>query len=144
MAVKYSGANGLIYMSSTGTGAPALAGGFRAFTLDNSRNFIDTTEFGASNATAVQGFPASSGTFEGFWATDDTVMRDASKRTGRDSSVAGSRISSAAIGSVARLPYSVTPSTRATGANAGRRSYDVTTHPIARLASSGRVGASSN
>ena len=77
MAVKYSGANGLIYMSSTGTGAPVLAGGFRAFTIDNSRNFIDTTEFGATNATSVQGFPASSGTFAGFWATDDTTMRDA-------------------------------------------------------------------
>lgn len=78
MAVKYSGANGLIYMSSTGAGAPVLAGGFRALTLDNSRDDIDTTEFGASNKTSVLGFPASRGTFEGFWATDDTTMRDAS------------------------------------------------------------------
>ena len=78
MAVKYSGANGLIYMSSTGTGAPVLAGGFRAFTLDNSRDDIDTTEFGASNKTSVLGFPSSNGTVEGFWASDDTTLRAAS------------------------------------------------------------------
>lgn len=77
MAVKYSGANGLIYMSSTGTGTPTLAGGFRAFTIDNSREAIDTTEFGATNKTEIQGFPSSNGTFEGFWATDTTAMRDA-------------------------------------------------------------------
>jgi len=78
MATKYSGAQGLIYLSASGTGAPVLAGGFRAFTLDNSRDDIDTTEFGASNKTSVLGFPSSRGTFEGFWATDDTTLRDAS------------------------------------------------------------------
>lgn len=77
MATKYSGAQGLIYLSSTGTGSPVLAGGFRAFTIDNSREDIDTTEFGASNKTSVLGFPQSRGTFEGFWASDDTTLRDA-------------------------------------------------------------------
>jgi hypothetical protein len=77
MATKYSGAQGLIYLSSSGSGTPVLAGGFRAFTLDNSRDDIDTTEFGASNKTSVLGFPSSRGTFEGFWATDDTTLRDA-------------------------------------------------------------------
>lgn len=78
MATKYSGAQGLIYMSSSGTGAPVLAGGFRAFTLDNSRDDIDTTEFGATNKTSVLGFPSSRGTFEGFWATDDQTLTNAS------------------------------------------------------------------
>lgn len=77
MATKYSGAQGLIYLSSTGTGSPVLAGGFRAFTLDNTRDDIDVTEFGASNKTSVLGFPSSRGTFEGFWASDDTTLRDA-------------------------------------------------------------------
>jgi hypothetical protein len=77
MAVKYSGANGLIYLSSSGSASPVLAGGFRAFSLDNSRDDIDTTEFGAANKTSVLGFPSSRGTFEGFWATDDTTLRDA-------------------------------------------------------------------
>ena len=78
MATKYSGAMGLIYASSSGTGAPVLAGGFRAFTIDNTRDDIDTTEFGASNKTSVLGFPSSRGTFEGFWASDDTTLHDAS------------------------------------------------------------------
>lgn len=76
-ATKWAGKDGLIYMSASGTGAPVLAAGFRAFTIDNSRDDIDTTEFGATNKTSVLGFPSSSGTFEGFWASDDTTMRDA-------------------------------------------------------------------
>jgi hypothetical protein len=75
--MKVAGADGLIYLSTTGTGAPVLAGGFRAFTVDNSREAIDTTEFGATNKTEVQGFPSSNGTFEGFWLSDDSTMRDA-------------------------------------------------------------------
>ena len=77
MAIKYAGANGLVYLSTTGTGTPALVGGMRAFTIDNSTDEIDTTEFGASNRTSVQGFPSSRGTLEGFWATDDTTLRQA-------------------------------------------------------------------
>ena len=77
MAVKYSGASGLVYLSVNGTTAPVLAGGFRAFTVDNSRESIDTTEFGATNKTEVQGFPSSNGTIEGFWATDDTTLTQA-------------------------------------------------------------------
>jgi hypothetical protein len=77
MAVKYSGASGLVYLSTTGTGTPVLVGGLRAFTIDNSTDEIDTTEFGASNRTSVQGFPSSNGTLEGFWATDDTTLRQA-------------------------------------------------------------------
>src|SRR4029453_17397867 len=77
MAVKYAGANGLVYLSTTGTGTPTLVGGMRAFTIDNSTDEIDTTEFGASNRTSVQGFPSSRGTLEGFWATDHTPLRQA-------------------------------------------------------------------
>jgi hypothetical protein len=77
MAIKYAGANGLVYLSTTGTGTPALVGAMRAFTIDNSTDEIDTTEFGATNRTSVQGFPTSRGTLEGFWASDDTTLRQA-------------------------------------------------------------------
>lgn len=77
MAIKYAGKDGLVYLSIDAASAPILVGGVRAFTLDNSTEEIDTTEFGASNRTSVQGFPSSRGTFEGFWATDDTTLRSA-------------------------------------------------------------------
>jgi hypothetical protein len=77
MATKYAGKDGLVYMSVDGSSSPILVGGMRAFTLDNSTEEIDTTEFGASNRTSVQGFPSSRGTIEGFWATDDTTLRSA-------------------------------------------------------------------
>ena len=77
MAVKYAGKDGLVYLSTTGAGAPVVVGGMRSFTIDNSTEEIDTTEFGASNRTSVQGFPSANGTIEGFWATDDTTLRQA-------------------------------------------------------------------
>ena len=79
MATKYAGKTGLVYISTSGTGAPALVGGLRAFTLDLTTDKIDVTEFGATNKTAVLGFPAARGTFEGFWASDDTTLRQASQ-----------------------------------------------------------------
>jgi hypothetical protein len=81
MAIKYAGKSGLVYMSTTGTGSPVLVGGMRAFTIDNTADDIDTTEFGATNRTSVQGFPTSNGTIEGFWATDDTTLRTAANST---------------------------------------------------------------
>lgn len=81
MAVKYHGKGGLVYMSTTGTGSPVLVGGMRAFTLDNTADNVDTTEFGATNRTSVLGFPGANGTIEGFWASDDTTLRQASQST---------------------------------------------------------------
>jgi hypothetical protein len=81
MAVKYAGKNGLVYIATTGSGSPALAGGFRAFTMDGSTEKIDVTSFGAVNRESVQGFPAYRGTLEGFWMSDDTTLRTASLST---------------------------------------------------------------
>jgi hypothetical protein len=77
MATKYAGRNGLVYMSTTGSGSPVLVGGMRAFTLDLTTDKIDVTEFGATNKTTVLGFPAARGTIEGFWASDDSTLRTA-------------------------------------------------------------------
>jgi hypothetical protein len=79
MAVKYAGKSGLVYMSTTGTGSPVLVGGMRAFTIDLTQDDIDTTEFGANNRTSVQGFPNANGTIEGFWASDDSTLRQAAQ-----------------------------------------------------------------
>ncbi len=77
MAIKYAGKDGLVYMSTSAAGTVSLVGGMRAFTVDNTTEDIDTTEFGATNRTSVQGFPASRGTIEGFWASDDSTLRSA-------------------------------------------------------------------
>jgi hypothetical protein len=75
---KYHAKSGVIYMSVSGTTAAVVVGGFRAYTLDGSQEKVDTTEFGAGNRTSVQGFPAYKGTLTGFWASDDTTLRQAS------------------------------------------------------------------
>ena len=91
MAVKYAGSNCVVYMSINGTTAAINVGGMRAFTMDGTQETIDTTEFQASNRTSVLGFPAYSGTLEGFWASDDTTLRSASAIAGRDQPVPVSR-----------------------------------------------------
>jgi hypothetical protein len=78
MAIKYHGKRGLIYVSTSAAGTLVLVGGLRAFTLDGTQDQVDTTEFGASNRTSVLGFPAGRGTFEGFWASDDSTLAQAS------------------------------------------------------------------
>lgn len=79
MAIKYHSKTAIIYASTSGAGSPVLVGALSGFTIDNSSDPVDTTEFGATNRTSVQGFPASNGTFTGFWASDDTTMRVASQ-----------------------------------------------------------------
>jgi len=79
LATKYHGKTMLAYVSTSGSGSPVLVGALRALTVDNTVDDVDTTEFGALNRTSVIGFPASRGTFEGFWASDDTTMRQASQ-----------------------------------------------------------------
>lgn len=74
---KYHGKNGVVYMSTTGSGTAVPVGGFRAYTFDGSTDDVDTTEFGATTRTSVIGFPASRGTLEGFWASDDSTLRQA-------------------------------------------------------------------
>lgn len=78
---KYAGRNGVVYMSVSGSTSAIPVGGFRAFTMDGTQDDIDTTEFGAGNRTSVLGFPNYRGTIEGFWASDDTTLRQAATAT---------------------------------------------------------------
>lgn len=77
MVTKYHAKSGVVYMSVSGTVAAIPVGGFRAYTLDGSQEKVDTTEFGAGNKSSVQGFPSYKGTLTGFWASDDTTLRQA-------------------------------------------------------------------
>jgi hypothetical protein len=81
MSIKYHGKRGIVYVSASGSVAAGPAAGIRAFTLDGAQDDVDTTEFGEGNRTSVLGFPAFRGTIDGFWASDDTLLRQASTST---------------------------------------------------------------
>ena len=81
MPVKYHGKRGIVYASASGATAASPVGAIRAFTLDESTDIVDVTEFGQGNRTYVQGFPNYTGTLEGFWASDVTTLQAAASAT---------------------------------------------------------------
>lgn len=67
---RYHGKSGVIYISTTGTGATSSILNVKSWTFDRSVDTVDVTSFGDSNKTYVQGLPDAKGTFEAHW--DDT------------------------------------------------------------------------
>ena len=72
MAV-YPGRKGVIYLSTTGSGAATNVIKLNAWTLNKTTDKIEVTAFGDTNKTYVQGLPDIQGTFSGFW--DDTETK---------------------------------------------------------------------
>lgn len=72
MAV-YAGRKGVIYMSTTGSGAASNVIKMNAWTLNRTTDKIEVTAFGDANKTYVQGLPDVQGTFGGFW--DDSESK---------------------------------------------------------------------
>jgi hypothetical protein len=72
MAV-YAGRKGVIYMSTTGSGAATNVIKMNAWTLNRTTDKIEVTAFGDANKTYVQGLPDVQGTFGGFW--DDSESK---------------------------------------------------------------------
>ena len=66
MAV-YHGKSGAVYISTTGTGTASSVTFQTAWTLDLSTDLVETTAFGDSNKTYVQGLRNIQGTLSGFW-----------------------------------------------------------------------------
>lgn len=66
MAV-YHGKRGVVYLSTTGTGAATLVLSLTDWSLDMSTDTVETTSFGDTNKTYVQGLADISGSFSGFW-----------------------------------------------------------------------------
>lgn len=70
----YHGRRGLVYMSTSGTGAAASISSLTSWSLDMSRDTVEVTAFGDTNKTYVSGLKDIKGSFEGFWDdTSDTV-----------------------------------------------------------------------
>jgi hypothetical protein len=82
MAV-YHGKKGRVYMSTTGTGAAVSVANLTAWSIDQSTDTVETTSFGDTNKTYVQGLADVSGTFAGFFNdTDSTLFSGAASADG--------------------------------------------------------------
>jgi hypothetical protein len=72
MAV-YAGRKGVVYMSTTGSGAATNVIKLTQWTLNQTTDKIEVTAFGDTNKTYVQGLKDVQGTFSGFF--DDTEAK---------------------------------------------------------------------
>lgn len=71
---KYHGRRGMVYISSSGTGTASAVLGLTSWSLDLSQDRVETTEFGDTNKTYVQGLRDLQGSFEGFYNDAETKV----------------------------------------------------------------------
>jgi hypothetical protein len=64
---KYHGRKGVCYFSTTGTGAAVNVANLSAWSLSFATDKAETTSFGETNKTYVQGLKDVTGSFEGFF-----------------------------------------------------------------------------
>jgi hypothetical protein len=80
---RYHGKKGRVMMSVTGTGNAVTVASLNTWNLDSPTDKAETTSFGDSNKTYVQGLPDLSGGFGGFFDdTDQTVFTGAGSADG--------------------------------------------------------------
>jgi hypothetical protein len=72
MAV-YAGRKGVVYLSTTGSGAATNVIKLNTWTVNKTTDKIEVTACGDANKTYVQGLPDLQGTIGGFW--DDTESK---------------------------------------------------------------------
>ena len=78
---RYHGQRGVVYISTTGTGAATPAASLSAWTLDLDTDLVETTSFGDANKTYVQGLRNVQGTLSGFWDDTESKLFTASTST---------------------------------------------------------------
>jgi hypothetical protein len=78
---KYHGKSSVIYVSTTGTSAAVPVVGLMEWSLSRTTDRVESTEFGASNKTYVQGLPDVSGTINGYWDNSEATLYTASTST---------------------------------------------------------------
>lgn len=80
---RYHGKKGLVYMSTSGTGAAAKVIALTGWSLDQTTDKVDVSAFGDTNKQYVQGLPDVKGSFDGFWDdTEDKLFQGASSPDG--------------------------------------------------------------
>lgn len=67
-----AGRRGVVYLSTTGTGAAVNVLSLNAWTINKTTDKIEVTAFGDANKTYVQGLPDVQGTLSGFWNDSET------------------------------------------------------------------------
>lgn len=78
---KYHGKKGRVMMSTSGSGTAATVIGLNMWELNMPTDKVETTEFGASNKTWVQGLPDVSGSIGGYWDDTSDDLYDGSRST---------------------------------------------------------------
>ena len=77
----YTGRSGVIYLSTTGSGAAINVLQLNGWTINKSTDKIEITSFGDANKTYVQGLPDVQGTISGFWNDTETKPFTAASST---------------------------------------------------------------
>jgi hypothetical protein len=72
----YHGGKGVIYLSTTGTGAAVTTISLSSWTLDRATDTVEVTAFGDTNKVYVQGLPDIKGTIAGFFDSGDDALFD--------------------------------------------------------------------
>lgn len=78
MAV-YHGRSGRVYLAPSGTGTAVPVASLSSWSLDYSTDTVETTSFGDTNKTYVQGLPDVAIDFEGFYNDADSTLYTASR-----------------------------------------------------------------
>jgi hypothetical protein len=88
---RYHGRQGYLYVQGSGATAVPVAS-LTEWSLDLKRDRVDVTALGDTNKVAVQGLPAYTGSFSGFWDdADDTLFQASEATSGRSMYIYPSR-----------------------------------------------------
>ena len=79
--MRYPGRNGVVYLSTSGSGTASSVLALTEWSLNQTTDKIETTAFGDSNKTYVQGLKDLQGTFSGFWDDLETKVFAAADST---------------------------------------------------------------
>lgn len=77
----YHGKKGVVYMSASGSGAAVNVVYLTEWALNMTTDKVETTAFGDTNKTYVQGLKDVQGTLSGFWDSATDQLFDASEST---------------------------------------------------------------
>lgn len=73
---RYHGKGGVVYMSSSGTGVAANVASLTEWTVNFATDKVETTSFGDTNKTYVQGLKDVQGTINGFFEDTQDALFD--------------------------------------------------------------------
>ena len=76
---RYHGKRGVVYISTSGTGAATTVLHLSEWSLDNATDRVDVTAFQDVNKVYVQGFGDVTGNLSGFWDDTSDALYDASQ-----------------------------------------------------------------